>query len=76
MPQVVEVSPPECDLGRVLTEGEINSGCRYQGVEGRWDRLFRRQFALVAQDDGRFLGLVVCLGYPAEQTHTTEFECP
>lgn len=76
MPQIVGVSLPECDLGRVLTEGEIDTGCRFQGVDGRWDRLFTSRYALVARDDGRLLGLAVCLGSPAEQTYSTEFECP
>ena len=84
MPNVISIGLTECAIGRALSEGEISTGCQYQGVPARWDRTWDRtwgrshpndRLTLVALEDGRYLGLAFCQGGPVQQIESSEFDC-
>jgi hypothetical protein len=60
----------------MLTEGEIGTGCQYQGVPGRWDRSYANdRYALMARDPWRYLGLAFCKGQPVTRVESSDFDC-
>lgn len=78
MPRIVGMSLTNCGyfVGKMLTEGEIGTGCQYQDVPGLWDRSYANDsYALMARDPWRYLGLGFCRGQPVARVESSDFDC-
>jgi hypothetical protein len=76
MPTIVSIGLNECEIGKVLTEGDVGGGCQYQGVPGLWHRSYANdRYTLMARDPWRYLGLAFCKGQPVAQVESSDFDC-
>ena len=78
MPRIVGISLTNCSsfVGETLTEGEIGTGCQYEGVPGLWHRSYaNHSYALMARDPWRYLGLGFCGGEPVARVESSDLDC-